>query len=193
MITKPEIEIMGVEQLGFYVAPGVIEGIGEAALKPVGLSRKFTPIEFSVLQHTMVGRSVVETAHSIHFGPEKVKSDRRAALSILGAINSAHLPRRAINTGMFIYPELNLLNIMRAKIFRAQLGRAETNVLELVSQGFSHSEIAELRGTSLETVRRQASIILWKMNAKNRVDAARKGFIFGMLQPTAERQQATDS
>ncbi|WP_395517845.1 response regulator [Pseudorhizobium flavum] len=81
----------------------------------------------------------------------------------------------AVATGeTFLSPSLasRLLNVLRVRPPDANLSGQEKNVLEHIAKGMTNSEIAEVMGISLKTVKFHVTNTLAKTGAKNRVQLA---------------------
>ena len=61
------------------------------------------------------------------------------------------------------------------------LTEREQNVLEYVAQGFINSEIAEKLHISVHTVKAHLEAIYDKFGVKNRVQAAMKAIVLGLI------------
>ena len=114
-----------------------------------------------------------DARHSLEVGARGyiTKNVRRAEL--VAAIKAVHAGGRAI--GEAVAKQLSAIEESGA------VSRRELEVLALVRQGFTNSEIGKLLGISERTAKAHVASLLLKLQAADRAEAVARGFERGLL------------
>ena len=183
MIGQPkQVELLGVEEFGFHIAPGVVSGLGRTSLKLDGLSRMYTLNEFVSLQHGFCGYTALTTANATGQAFKDVKAHWRDVREEEGCKNMVTTLRHFYDAGAFIVPVPELRQRVIAHLGIGKLSPAETRVVQELSFGGTNAEIAKKLIFAPETIKTHIRNSSTRLRAYNRVDIVRRSLVSGQIE-----------
>lgn len=114
-----------------------------------------------------------EVRHALAAGALGYVTKHAAPKELLHAIQEVHAGRQVVGHA--------IADHIAAEPAGATISRRELEVLGLVRQGFTNSEIGRLLGISENTVKAHVGALLAKLEAADRAEAVARGFERGLL------------
>ncbi len=114
-----------------------------------------------------------EVRHSLAAGALGYVTKHAAPTELLHAIREVHAGRQIVGRAV--------AELLSTETAGPSISRRELEVLGLVRQGFTNSEIGRLLGVSENTAKAHVSALLAKLEAADRAEAVARGFERGLL------------